>query len=248
MGESERRRARSGLALLLAAGAATTLRAGPLAWGTTPERFASRPCPTGSPASSGPRDLALIWVDVLGSARFAFPEASREILSLLDRMGVQAAVREGSPRTVSGESELTLILLPERPPGARLDRSVMGATHRTREGVRAVWVYAGGVGATLGLDVTRVGDWRAQDRKDFAIALGRVVVHELVHAVTPDRPHLKGGLMAQRMNRRLLLASNLVIDAGTAEAFRLAVSGRPTAPEAVATMPDAVGEPDAARP
>jgi hypothetical protein len=152
-------------------------------------------------------------------------------------MGVRVTIREGDTRSVSGGGELTVVVLPRRPPSARLDHTVMGATHRTRDGVRAIWAYAGGVGATLGLDLARRHEWRPVDRREFGVALGRVVAHELIHAVTPDRPHVRGGLMAERMGRPLLLAPRLAIDTVTAEAFRQALAGNGPAADAMATMP-----------
>jgi hypothetical protein len=187
-------------------------------------------------------------VDVLGAARFAVPDATRELVSLLGRMGIRGTVREGDARSVSAGSEITVVILPRRSPGARLDHRVMGATHRVREGVRAIWVYAEPIGATLGLDLARQHEWPRPDRREFGIALGRVVLHELVHAITPDRPHVKGGLMAERMGRPLLLASNLMIDPATAEAFRRALASQAAGEAAVATVPAAPADRPASAP
>jgi hypothetical protein len=246
--DSQRRWARRGFALPAALVAASAA-AGPLDRGGIPDPAAAPPPPTAAPSSPERADLALVWVDVLGSARTAFPEAAREIVSLLERMGVRATLREGDAHSVSSASELTLVILPRRSPGAGLDQSVMGATHRTPQGVRAIWVYAAGVGATLGLDLTH-GHLSLPERRDFGTALGRVVVHELVHALAPDRPHVKGGLMAGRMGRPLLLSAHLAIDAATAEAFRHALAGRAAPGDAVATAPapEPAGEEAEARP
>ena len=239
VGESERRWARRGLALAAAIGAATPLPAGPLGWSPLAGSTGLPPCPAGAPAgpSAAAPDLSVIWVDVLGSARGAFPVAAPEIGALLGRMGVQARVRLGDARSVSADAELTVVILPRRTPGARLDQTVMGATHRTPEGVRAIWVYASTVSATLGLDLARMDRWSPPSRREFGVALARVVVHELVHAVTPERPHSGEGLMAARMGRSLLLRADLAIDAGTAEAFRRALSGRARPEGAVANLP-----------
>jgi hypothetical protein len=243
VGNGEHRWARLGLASLVAL-FATRLQGGPLAWGpVTPPGV---PCSTGRP-SARPADLSLVWVDVMGVARFAFPDASREIVSLLDRMDVRATVRLGDAHTVSTDSELTVIVLPGRPPGAKLDHAVMGATNRSSQGVRAIWVYADGVSATLGLHRRRGVPWVNSQRGEFAIALGRVVVHELVHAVAPRQTHVKGGLMAERMGRSLLLASPLAIDAATSEAFRAGLVGR-TSEAALAAGPDSSGAGPTARP
>jgi hypothetical protein len=240
------RRAGAGLAFLVVLGA-TPLRGGPLGWGPPPGRAESLPCPT-AVAQPRPADLALVWVDVMGAVRLAYPEAAREVVALLERMGVRATIREGHARSVTSEGELTVVVLPGLPPGSRLDHRVMGATSRSPQGIRAIWVYAAGVSRTLGLD-TRRGPHRAvAHRKEFGRALGRVVAHELVHALAPGRPHVKGGLMAEHMGRALLLSSDIAIDAGTSEAFRTAVGGRPAGKPALATLPEFSGEGPAARP
>jgi len=239
------RRAGAGLAFLAALGT-TPLRAGPL--GYPPPGGAGRvPCPTTVPETR-PADLALVWVDVMGTVRPAYTEAAREVVSLLERMGVRATVREGHTRSVASEGELTVVVLAGLPPGSRLDHRVMGATSRQPEGIRAVWVYAAGVGRTLGLDTRRGPHWAVPRQKDLGRALGRVVAHELVHALVPHRPHVKGGLMAARLGRAFLLTSDVAIDSGTSEAFRAAVSRRPAGQPAVATGPEFSGEGPAARP
>jgi hypothetical protein len=244
--DNERRWARLRHASFVAL-VSTPLHAGPLAWGPTPAASPARPCPSASPAAR-PADLSLVWVDVMGVAPFAFPEGSREVLSLLDRMGVRATLRRGETRTVSADSELTVILLRDRPPGTKLHHTVMGATPRSPDGVRAIWVYADGVAASLGLERGPGVRWSPPMRREFAVALGRVVVHELVHAITPRRPHVNGGLMAERMGRSLLLSPRLRIDAGTSEAFRAALGGRPAADDAMAALPESSGAGPAARP
>ena len=239
MVSGERRWVRVGLASVVMA-AVTPLGAGPLGSGPLPRRGSSpRPAAT---VAAPTADLSLVWVDVTGAARFAFAEAARETAALLRRMGVRATIRAGDSRSVSGASEMTVVVLPARTPGTRLDHSVMGATSRAPEGVRAIWVYAAGVASTLGLGTGPAPNWSMGQRREFARALGRVVAHELVHAIAPERPHVKGGLMAARMGRAVLLASDIAIDTATSEAFRTALAGPPRPEGALATLPAAPGE------
>jgi hypothetical protein len=229
-----RRVSRVGLACV-AVLAAAPAEPGPLGWGAPPWR-APAPCPSTAP-SNAPSDVRLVWVDVAGVARAAFPEARREVLSLLGRMDVRATMREGDVHGTSDGSELIVIVLPGPPPGGRLHDHVMGATQRTPEGVRAMWVYASGVAATLGLEPAPAAFWPPRQRRQFGVALGRVVVHELVHALAPQRPHVGGGLMAERMGRTLLLRSGLPIDATTARAVRESLAGGAVRRGPVAAMP-----------
>ena len=233
-GRLGRRTGLASVALLAAAEAA----AGPFAWGPPPPARALAPCagqPVPAPAPAA--DVRLVWVDVGGVARLAFPEARREIVALLERVGLRATVREGDVRGISDGSELTVVVLPGTPPGAHLHPRVMGATHRTPEGVRAMWVYASGVGATLGLDVRGGGFWTLAQRRQFGTALGRVVVHEVVHALAPQRPHDREGIMAERLGRAQLLRPRLDLEGPAARALRESVKGGAREDDAVAGMP-----------
>jgi hypothetical protein len=192
--------------------------------------------PAATPANAD-ADVRLVWVDLAGLVRGSYPEAVREVERLLGRMGVRVSVREGEVRGTSDGSELTVVLLPGPPPGGRLAHNVMGAAQRTPEGVRAIWVYASGVGATLGLDPRAAAFWSLAERRFFGTALGRVVVHEVVHALAPQRPHARQGLMAERMGRAQLLGRQPAIDDATAQAVRDSVSGRAAPDGAVAGMP-----------
>jgi hypothetical protein len=118
----------------------------------------------------------------------------------------------------------------------------MGATHRAPGAARAIWVYAAGVASTLGLGTGPAPHWSLPQRHEFGRALGRVVAHELVHAIAPARPHVKGGLMAAQMGRALLLDPHIAIDGATSEAFRTALAGPPRPESALATLPEGPGE------
>ena len=219
----------SGIGLACAAGLAVAApgSAGPLGWG--PHAPGGPLAPQAAPAqpANATADLRLVWVDVAGVARPAFAEARREILSLLRRAGVRATVREGDVHGTSDASELTVVVLPGPPSGGRLHGLVMGATQRTPEGVRAMWVYASAVRATLGLEARPGRFWPLPDRRRFGVALGRVVVHELVHAVVPRLPHEREGLMAERRGRPQLLQPALPLDPATADALRASLVETP---------------------
>ena len=229
------------VAATLAAGRA---QAGPLGWGPASRAGALAPCATATRAPKNPpADLRLVWVDVAGVARLAYPEAEREVLTLLGRMGVRASMRRGDVHGISDASELTIIVLPDAPKGGRLEHGVMGATRRSPEGVRAMWVYAKSVGATLGLDPGSPSFWSLPQRRQFGVALGRVVVHEIVHAVAPHRPHARVGIMAERMGRAQLVQPRLEIDAVTAKAVRESLDGTAVRPAGVAGVATGLSAP-----
>jgi hypothetical protein len=65
----------------------------------------------------------------------------------------------------------------------------------------------------------------------LAIALGRVVAHEVVHALAPSVPHGKG-LMSASLNRNQLTASSITVEADVVLAVQSALRGDPSLPRA----------------
>jgi hypothetical protein len=181
--------------------------------------------------------LSVVWVDVAGTAPWAYPVAAHEVTALLERMDVRGLVERGDVHSVVTGSEVIVVLLPHRPPNSRLSEGVMGSTSTSEGSPRALAVFAAEVSRTLGF-ATESGGWSPVQRRDFAVALGRVIVHELVHTVIPDRPHDRRGLMAASLNRYQLLDSAAAIAPETAEAFRSALGALPAAePILVAGLP-----------
>jgi hypothetical protein len=149
-----------------------------------------------------------------------------EIARMLDDAGIATAWTEGGLGATFGTSvdrEIPVIAL-HRP--SRHDRAaaVMGAVHRqaTRP---AVWIF---------LDNIRLGLRQDPDKRpchiaarEVAIAAARVVVHELVHALAPEKPHAAFGLMKGTLDRADLLAPRLLIMPDAALAMQAALGGAP---------------------
>ena len=99
------------------------------------------------------------------------------------------------------------------------EEQVMGAAVRNQETpgrTHTVFVFLPNVLRTLGLHSdANVGRWR-----QVARALGRVLAHEIVHAVAPGHPHRDGGLMGRQLRRSILLKRELRLDPVTAKALR----------------------------
>jgi hypothetical protein len=189
--------------------------------------------PTAAAEAAGvpsPR-LRLVWVDVLGSAPFAFLNASREASAILAGAGVETEWTLGGTSKVTTEDELKVVLLEGITKGARLPEHVMGGTRRGTQS-RTTWIYLSNVLWALGLqDRSRQGFTPAEE-EDIARALGRVVAHEIVHAVAPHLPHSRNGLMAGRINRVLLIQGSVSLAAREQKALRagLATFNAPTKP------------------
>jgi len=172
----------------------------------------------------------LVWLDPAGIALGADQVAQPAVTELLREMGVEARWRRGDPHELSRPGELRIILLP-RPGVFENGLPVLGATPAQFEGEPHVWVHVPSVGSAVGIDRMRPGmrlDVHAARR--LGTGLSRVVAHELVHALVPALPHGKG-LMAARLDRRMLTGPSVPVDADVGLAVRAALAGiRPVAP------------------
>ena len=61
--------------------------------------------------------------------------------------------------------------------------------------------------------------WSGRERQQIATALGRVVAHEVVHALAPLQPHATQGLLSATLNRSHLVHHRLLLDGDSADGF-----------------------------
>lgn len=183
--------------------------------------------------------LSVVWVDVTATAPWAFPWVAREVAAFLGRMGVRGLVRRGDVHGMLTKPEVMVVLLPRPPANSRVPERAMGSTYTSGGSAPSTAVFASEVARTLGL-TSPPEMWSMTQRRDFGVALGRVVVHELVHTVIPDQPHERRGrgLMAACLSRNELVGPAPGIAPETAEAFRSALGAPPTSlPTVVAALP-----------
>jgi hypothetical protein len=189
---------------------------------SVPSREAYEATTAGPARLPAPR-LRLVWIDVLRSAPYAYAAASREAAAILGAAGVEAAWTAGDASTVTGETELKIVLMMAVANGAGLPERVMGGTLRGGQSHTA-WIYLSNVLWALGLpDRGARGLSRSQEDR-VALALGRVIAHEVVHAVAPELPHGRTGLMARTIGRSLLLQARVALAPGEERALRAGVA------------------------
>jgi hypothetical protein len=166
--------------------------------------------------------LRLVWLDPAGVAAGTELAARAEVSSLLARTGVIASWRRAGPEEIRRHDEVWIVLLGEAPvaPGA----AVLGATYERHAVAPVAWVRVPNVRSAVG--VPRSGSLLGADLHLVAVALGRVIAHEVVHAVVPSVVH-GGGLMAKSLDRCRLTGSSIAIDPQTALALRAALRGDP---------------------
>ena len=168
-----------------------------------------RPTPISVPDDAPRRGLRLVWDDPAGAAGRWGDGARAETARLFKAMGIPATWRESSAGEALNDEEIAVILLDR---DARADRSglILGATPEHFAGAPFVWVHVPSVREVLGMGGRDPWSLELPDGYALGIALGRVIAHEIVHAVTPATPH-GHGLMASRLTRRDLTAATLEV-------------------------------------
>lgn len=188
--------------------------------------------------------LHLVWLDPADVGSGSEAVARSEAASLLARMGATVSWRRGTPGETMREGEIWVVLL--GPSGARASGHslVLGAT-RGRLGVASVvWVRVPNVRAAVGVPQGRsLFTLAPGERRDVAVAIGRVIAHEVVHALVPSLPH-GTGLMSERLTRRQLTAASIPVEPEAVLGLRAALRGDPVfpqpAPGLVADGPEAI--------
>jgi hypothetical protein len=164
---------------------------------------------------AAPLEVCAVWVEtgiVPAALRVGMIHAAASILS---PARVVVRWRVGKPDTVSGPEELRVVAIEQRGRGVGVGR-ILGATS-SGPGSRTIWVNYANVAWAAGTTVESLASASFQERRRASIALGRVVAHEIVHALVPDLPHADDGIMSDRL--RDSLDRPLGLDARTTEAL-----------------------------
>jgi hypothetical protein len=183
--------------------------------------------------------LSLVWYDPSRVASGTELVARKEAAELLARLGANVSWRNGAAGEVTGSGEVWVILVdsgPRQPAGTL----VLGATRARRTSTRVLWVRVPNVAAAVGALHSRpVRLLPPEELRRVAVALGRVIAHEVVHVLAPSLPH-SSGLMSGSLTRGQLTAPLIAVGHEATLAVRAALRGEPTfAPPAAAMMAQA---------
>jgi hypothetical protein len=166
--------------------------------------------------------LVLVWFDPKQLLSSSLPSLMHEVGTIFLHIGVRVDWKRGGSGTSCGEGavpEVPVILLPADPRPDQVGRHIMGLVIADQQPRRVVWVFLSAVRWTLGQ--TSLGlPLTARDEPEVARALARVVAHEVVHAIAPDRPHAHAGLMNHTLGRAFLLGPRSRLDDSWGRAFR----------------------------
>jgi hypothetical protein len=193
----------------------------PAAAGSSENPTASVPSPAsellGRPQPFVRPRLRLVWIDPTSAAPFAYAGMGREVQSILGAAGVDVVWDKRAAGPLAA-GEMAVIVLNAEPARVALRPHVMGCVIKG-EARSALWVNLTSVARVLGLDAHARIAWSGRERQQVATALGRVVAHEVVHAVTPQLSHTTRGLLSNTLNRSHLVHQSLLLDGDSADVF-----------------------------
>jgi hypothetical protein len=132
------------------------------------------------------------------------------------------------PASRAPRLEVTVIVSPSDPAGEgyALKAAAMGVYLQAEES-SAVFVFYRRVLDVLGLSGRVDGNGgllTPAERRAVARALGRVIVHELVHRVAPSVAHSRRGVMQARLTRRFLTCPHLSLDEASRDGLLAAIA------------------------
>jgi hypothetical protein len=145
------------------------------------------------------RTLELVWMDPQG----LFPDfeaVQSEADAVFADLGVSVRWEVGTaPRSSSADRDpvrIQVVLMPTEPSTWGLSPTAMGVVLLPdRRPQDSVFLFYRPILRNLGLGTKGDSMLRPGERRDVARALGRVVVHEVIHAVAPNLAHSDEGLM-----------------------------------------------------
>ena len=150
---------------------------------------AGPPAPAGAP-------LRAVEIDLASLAPLTRATMRRELGLVLAPVPLAVSWRTAPAGGETRPDELSLVFLSMR--GVGHDRGALASTANQGK-VRTTWIYLPTVEATLELDPESVTTSFDAQRL-VGVALGRVLAHEIVHAVAPTVEHAGTGLMRPRLH------------------------------------------------
>ena len=183
------------------------------------------------PSLTVPRalELRLAWMDPLSAASGTEGIARAEVARVLARMGVSVRWRRASAAEQARPDELRVIFL-DRAAERRKGTPVLGATPAHFLGEPFIWVHVPGVRSALGISPRSLAaNLDLHSMRALSIGLGRVIAHEIVHALAPELPHGRG-LMSAQLDSEQLTSAAIAFDPEVALAVRTALLVGPPAP------------------
>jgi hypothetical protein len=161
--------------------------------------------------------LGLVVYDIHDLLQSRYADLVLETSAIFLEMGVDTGWRRGGLGTVHGGGplrEIPVILLEKAPGRLKSQREVLGLIPKDQP--PAIWVFVDNVRRAIGPPASA-------DGHQLAVAIGRVVAHEIVHSLAPQLGHTRSGLMRHSLDREALVGTSRPSHAECAAAVRAAL-------------------------
>jgi hypothetical protein len=186
--------------------------------------------------------LHLAWID---SYKLVSPRGhgvvAEEVGALFRDLGIEVAWSQGLPaKSPSAAVQLTVILMPCDSTGWGFPKGVLGTVPAGSGPPSRVFLFFPDVVRALGFrpPASRTRDlgqspvsFRPNEEYEIARALGRVIAHEVIHALCPEQSHVRKGLMRARLDLSFLRQSRVSISPRIARRLRARLTPPPSTQE-----------------
>ena len=176
--------------------------------------------PTRVPQNPDVPTLRVAWFDTAGLPEKVGEKTRLQVEKIFEQIGVVIEWHE--PSSVSNGDEpdepyyLKVILFDKESAAMGHPANAMGVSFKTDLLPDAVWLFDPVIRRALQGSERRS---RPLSSEELGRAYGRVLAHELVHAIANDMRHAASGLMAPAQNRKLLLSARTSVDDASKAAF-----------------------------
>jgi hypothetical protein len=175
---------------------------------------------TTSKAAESPQ-LFLIWNDAYKLLPISCEGIGEEVTEIFEALGIRVSWTKAGQREVTDTVavQVRVILMPKLSSKWSLPEHTMGVVIGEKVPRESVFISYSGVLRTMGFEPTPDRKRSPKERAELTRALGRVIAHELAHAIVPERDHDSDGLLAANLKRSHLKKSSLRFADDTASAF-----------------------------
>ncbi len=168
--------------------------------------------------------LLVVWHDAHRLYPGTHGGVASEVASLFGPLELEMhwqKAKRYDPRLDERTVLVRIVLTPSDPsgPGWGLGEDVMGAVLPGDGRARSVYIFYNTLVRGLKMKSQEGRHPDLNERKLLTKALGRVVAHEMIHAVAPTVGHEKRGLMRRGVTRSFLARNDVVVSRPVEQAF-----------------------------
>lgn len=176
---------------------------------------------TAAAAQAGDHSIRLTWLN----ASDAFTIPTDAIVEEVEKAFAPHDVAIAWDGDAAASRELRVMLLPVEPTVWNVPKNAMGITRGDVETTNTVYIFLPTVMRALGLEMTMHRMPTPMEKLEIAKALGRVVSHEVFHALIFGQPHSEHGLMREQLTKGSLSGGSSHFDDESAKALQEALAG-----------------------